>query len=165
MSWTDIVDRLAGVAGLEPRYYDIAGVKHDTTIESKVLVLSALGFDVSSVAAARASLARLEEEPWWRAMAPFIVTSARSAAVHLFLPAESARRVHHWRVEGGGDSAVECDFHPDSLPLLGTRDIDGRRIEHRRLALGQASPAYRCITISGDSVSDATLALVPDKSY
>ena len=64
MSWTEIVDRLAGVAGLEPWYYDIAGVKHETTLESKVLVLSALGFDVSSIAAARASLVRLEEDPW-----------------------------------------------------------------------------------------------------
>ena len=45
MSWAELVDRLAGVAGLEPWYYDIAGVKHETTVESKVLVLSAFGAD------------------------------------------------------------------------------------------------------------------------
>jgi 4-alpha-glucanotransferase len=165
MTWTELVDRLAGVAGLEPWYYDIAGIKHETTTESKVLVLSAFGFDVSSVAAARASLARLEEEPWRRALAPFIVTPAKAPAVDLFLPAKSAQRVHHWRVEVEGGDAVECDFHPDSLPLLGVRDIDGRRIEHRRLMLAPISSGYGRGTISGDSAADATLALVPDKSY
>src|SRR5262245_1088761 len=109
MSWTEIVDRLVAVAGLEPWYYDITGVKHDTTIESKVLVLSALGFDVSSIAASLASLGRLEEEPWRRTMAPFIVTPARSPVIDLFLPAESAQRVHHWRVEAEGDGATERD--------------------------------------------------------
>ena len=165
MSWSEIVDRLAGVAGLEPWYYDIAGVKHETTLESKVLVLSALGFDVSSIAAARTSFTRLEEEPWRRTLAPFVVTPATAPAIDLFLPVESAHRIHHWRVEVEGDGTVECDFHPGSLPLLGARDIDGRRIEHRRLSLGPAPSGYRRIAISGESVSEATLALVPDKAY
>ena len=165
MSWSEIVDRLAGVAGLEPWYYDIAGVKHETTLESKVLVLSALGFDVSSIAAARLSFARLEEEPWRRTLAPVVVTPANAPAVDLFLPAESAQRTHHWRVEVEGDGAVEFDFHPASLPLLAARDIDGRRIEHRRLSLGPAPSGYRRIAISAESVSEATLVLVPDKAY
>src|SRR4030095_15292297 len=99
MSWAELVDRLAGIAGLEPWYYDIAGVKHETTIESKVLVLSALGFDVSSVAAARSSLGRLEEEPWRYTLSGFIVTPVKSPGVDLFLSAEAAHRVHHWPVD------------------------------------------------------------------
>ena len=91
MSWTELLDRLAGVAGLEPWYYDIKGTKHETTVELKVLVLSALGFDVSSIGSVRASLARLEEEPWRRALSPFGVTPAKSPAVDLFLPAETAQ--------------------------------------------------------------------------
>ncbi len=59
MSWTDLLDRLSGLVGIEPRYYDLTGVKHETTIESKVLVLSALGFDVSSIAAVRTSNATM----------------------------------------------------------------------------------------------------------
>jgi len=167
MSWTEIVDRLAGVAGLEPWYYDIAGVKHETTLESKVLVLSALGFDVSSIAAARSSLARLEEEPWRRALAPFIVTRAQSPAIDLFLPAESAHRVHHWLVDLDGGRAAAGDFRPDALPVLGVREIDGLRIEHRRFGISLPSSAsgYHRITILDEISTDAVLALVPDTSY
>src|SRR5262245_36493684 len=124
MSWTEILDRLAGVAGLEPWYYDITGVKHETTLESKVLVLSALGFDVSSIAAAHASLARLEAEPWRRTLAPFIVTRAQAPAIDLFIPAESAQRLHHWLVDLDGGGAAAGDFRPEALPLLGAREID-----------------------------------------
>jgi len=165
MNWTDLVDRLAGVAGLEPWYYDLAGVRHETTGESKVLVLSALGFDVSSVAAARSSLARLEEEPWRRALSPFIVSPAKSPSLDLFLPADSANRTHNWRMELEGGDTAEGEFRPDALPLLGAREVDGRRIEHRRLAIGQYSNSYCRITIESGSAVDAVVALVPDTSY
>jgi 4-alpha-glucanotransferase len=163
MSWTELLDRLAGVAGLEPWYYDIRGTRHETTIESKVLVLSALGFDVSSISALRASLAQLEEEPWRWMLSPFIVTSARSPAIDLFLPAETAQRPHQWRLEAEGAASVE--FRPASLPLLGARDVDGRGIEHRRLPIEPRPLGYYQITISGDDAAQATLAVVPDKSY
>jgi len=165
MSWMELLDRLAGVAGLEPWYYDIKGVKHETTVESKVLVLSALGFDVSSIAAVRSSFARLEEQPWRRPLSPFIVTPAKSPAIDLFLPAESAHRPHHWRVKLEHAGSASGDFRPDALPLLGARDVDGWRIEHRRLPIESQSPGYHRVTISGESAADATLALVPDTSY
>jgi 4-alpha-glucanotransferase len=165
MNWTELLDRLGSVAGLEPLYYDIKGTKHETTIESKVLVLSALGFDVSSIASVRTSLARLEENPWRRALAPFIVARAKSPAVDLFMAAETAQRPHQWRLklEGGGSASGE--FRPETLPLLGTRDVQGRRIEHRRLPLDARSPGYHRISISGDDAAQAMLALVPDTSY
>lgn len=165
MSWTELVDRLAGVAGLEPWYYDLAGTRHETTVESKVLALSALGFDVSSIAAVHAGLARLEEESWRRALAPFVVTPAKAASVDLFLPGDSTHRIYTWRIAmEGGESAAD-EFRPETLPLLGAREIDGRRIEHRRLSLGVRPHGYHRITIESDGTADAVLALVPDTSY
>jgi 4-alpha-glucanotransferase len=160
-----LLDRLAGVAGLEPWYYDIKGSRHETTVESKVLVLSALGFHVSSISAARASLSRLEEEPWRRVVSPYIVTPTKSPAVDLFVPAETANRVHQWRLRLEGGGASSGDFRPDTLPLLGARDIDGRRIEHRRLPIDAQSPGYHRVAISGDTHAQAVLAFVPDTSF
>lgn len=165
MSWMDLVDRLAGVAGLEPWYYDLTGVRHDTTVDSKVLVLSALSFDVSSIASVRASFARLEEEPWRRALAPFAVTQAKSPSIDLFLPGDAAHRIHHWRMKLEGRDTVTGEFRPDALPLLGAREIDGRRIEHRRLQIGAQAIGYHRLTIESDDVTDAVLALIPDTAY
>ena len=165
MSWMGFVDRLAGVAGLEPWYYDLTGVRHDTTVESKVLVLSALGFDVSSIAGVRASLARLEEEPWRRALSPFAVTQAKSPSIDLFVPGDSAHRVRQWKMQLEDGDAMTGEFRPDELSLLGTREIDGRRIEHRRLVIDSKAVGYHRVTIVSDGVTDAVLALVPDTSY
>jgi 4-alpha-glucanotransferase len=165
MSWSTMLDRLAGVAGLEPWYYAISGVKQETTLESKVLVLSALGFDVSSLAAAGASLARLEEEPWRRVLAPFIVTPARSPEIDLFLPAETAQRSRQVRIELEGGESATNEFRPESLPLLGSRNIDGRRIEHRRLNLGAQTPGYRRVSLTSDANAISALALTPETSH
>jgi 4-alpha-glucanotransferase len=165
MSWRATVDRLASVAGLEPWYYDISGTKHETTLESKILVLSALGCEVSSLAAAKAGLARLEEECWRQALAPFIVTRATSPEVDLFLRAEAANRAHELRIaHEGGDTATN-EFRPESLPLLGFRDIDGRRVEHRRLKIGAHAAGYYRVTLSSDPDMVCDLAVTPDTSY
>ena len=165
MSWMDLVDRLAGVAGLEPWYYDIKGTRHETTIESKVLVLSALGFDVSSIGAARSSLSGLEEEPWRKALAPFAVTQANSPSIDLFVPVDSAQRLHRWQLQVDDGEAIGGEFRPDALPLLGAREIDGRRVEHRRLTFDGASTGYGRATVESKGETAAVLALVPDKSY
>ena len=51
------------------------------------------------------------------------------------------------------------------MPLLGARDVDGRRIEHRRLPIDTQLPGYHRIAISGDAAAQAVLALIPDTSY
>jgi 4-alpha-glucanotransferase len=165
MSWTSLVDRLAGAAGLEPWYYDLAGVKHETTLESKVLVLSALGLDVSSVAAARASLARVDEEPWRTPLAPCIVTRARSPEIDLFLPANAAQKIVTWRMELESGERPTHEFRAESLPLLAARDIDGERVEHRRLFIGAQPAGYHRVAIASDEETRSVLALTPDAAY
>src|SRR5258705_2115413 len=87
MNWDELIDRLAGLAGLEPWYFDIQGRRHETTLAAKVLVLNALGLDVSTIAAARSSIAAMEEENWRRVLPPSIVHGADDGGINLFLPA------------------------------------------------------------------------------
>jgi 4-alpha-glucanotransferase len=113
----------------------------------------------------RASFASLEEEAWRQPLSPFIVTPAKSPAVDLFLPVESGHHVHRWQADFEGGSTTQGDFRPDALPLLGARDVDGGRIEHRRLLVGSQSPGYHRFTLLADDATDAVLALAPDTSY
>src|SRR5258706_3772592 len=61
MKWTELIDRLAGLAGVEPWYFDLQGRRHETTLAAQVLVLGALGFDVSAIAAVAAAVRPMEE--------------------------------------------------------------------------------------------------------
>src|SRR5258706_10245263 len=97
VTWAALVDRIATLAGVEPWYYDLRGERHETSLGSKVLVLSALKLDVSSIPAAKASLAALEEESWRRLLAPVIVERDQSPTIALFVPAADAQRLHKWR--------------------------------------------------------------------
>jgi 4-alpha-glucanotransferase len=93
------------------------------------------------------------------------VTQAKAASIDLFVPADSAHRTHRWQMQLEDGGAVAGEFRRDALPLLGAREIDGRRIEHRRLAVASKPAGYHHVTIESDGVTDAVLALVPDISY
>src|ERR1700682_1202285 len=97
MNWTELIDRLAGLAGVEPRYFDLQGQRHETTVAAKVLVLGALGFDVSSIAAVRAAASATEEETWRRWLPPFIVQRAEDDFIDLFLPTSELGR--NWKYD------------------------------------------------------------------
>lgn len=165
MSWAELVDRIATLAGIEPWYYDLRGQRHETSLASKVLVLGALKIDISSIPAARSSLAALEEESWRLPLAPAVVERA-VPSLALFLPAADADRVHKWQLIVESGETREGEFRPETLPLLGTRAIDGRIVEHRRLALPKAAPGYHRMLVAAPAREwESALALAPDRCF
>ncbi len=166
MKWSDLINHLAALNGIEPWYYDIQGKRHETVLSTKVLVLSGLGSDVSSIAAAKASIALLEEEPWRHPLSPFIVERADTATIDLFLPAAESHVVRKWEIMYEAGDVAQGEFRAETLSLLGTREIEGRRIEHRRLEIGPNQPmGYHRFRVASDRAADATLALAPSRCY
>jgi 4-alpha-glucanotransferase len=165
MSWTDDIDRLAGLAGIEPSYFDIYGGHHDTPVTTKLLVLGALGFDVSSIPATRAAIAQAEEASWLRLIPAHQVRPAERPYADLFLPDDGAL-IWAWELilEAGG--SMSGTFDADALPVFGERVIGGQRVRHRRLEFGQALPmGYHRLRIEGAERCEARLILVPDRCY
>jgi 4-alpha-glucanotransferase len=166
VSWTELVDRVAALAGIEPWYYDLRGTRHDTTVGTKALLLSALKIDISSIPAAKASLARLEEESWRRLLAPVIVERGRAPSVALFVPMTDPGRVHKWHVAFESGDSAQGEFRPESLAILGTREIDGNKIEHRRLELASGPFGYHRLTVAGPERQwEAVLAISPERCF
>jgi hypothetical protein len=81
-----------------------------------------------------------EDEPWRRWIAPWVVQTTDAAGLDLFLPADDAEQQWSWEIAFEGGATDHGTFRRDDLLMLGARDIDGRRIEHRRLSLRRSGP-------------------------
>jgi 4-alpha-glucanotransferase len=168
MSWEGLLGRLASFAGIEPFYYDVQGHRYEASIPTKACTLAALGFDVSSIAALEAAARAVEEQPWRRWLAPFIVDGrdAESHSIDLFLPADKANEHWSWEVALEDCEVVRGTFRPKDLALSGARDIDGRRIEHFRLEIRQPLPlGYHRMRVAAEENAEATLVIAPPCCY
>ena len=168
MTDEDLLDRLASLVGIEPFYFDIFGGRHETSLETKAFTVSALGFDVSSVQALRTAVLAIDEEPWREGIAPVVVQYEDEAGIDLdlFLPADQAGRSWMWQIACESGEEVNGTFRPEDLPVLGARDIDGRRVEQRRLRLQQLLPiGYHRLCIGGEAAHEAALVLTPRQCH
>ena len=163
-----LLDRLAFLVGIEPSYFDIFGQRHEASIDTKATTLSALGFDVSSIQALQAAVIAIEQEPWRQGIAPVVVKyqDAGGFSLDLFLPADEADCPSIWEVACESGERAKGTFLPDELPIVGACDIDGRRVEHRILAIRQSFPiGYHRLYIAGASSLGAALVLAPRQCY
>lgn len=168
MNRETLLSRLATLAGIEASYTDIYARHIDTPIEAKIHVLAALGFDVSSRTSLQAAVRAREEEPWRRCLAPWIVQTMNGAGLDLdvSLPADDAERLWGWEIVFEDGTRDHGSFRRCDLALLDARDIDGRRIEHRRLSLEPSGPiGYHRLRVSGRCEAEASLVLAPERCY
>lgn len=168
MTWESLLSDLAARVGIESSYTDVRGRRIDAPLDVRAAVLASLGYDLSSESSLSAAVLAIEEKSWRRPVAPWVVRTVDAAEIDLdlFLPAGDHGR--HW----SWDIAFECggsergEFCRNELPLHGARDVDGRRVEHRRLALGRLGPAgYHRLRILGESEAEATLVFAPKRCY
>ena len=166
MKWAELIDQLSVQMGIEPYYFDLRGNRRDTTLATKVLLLEALGCNVSSIPAAEASLRTRVEEAWRRWVSPFLVQRAERPTIDLFLPADRAGQTWSWEAHLETGETTCGTFRPAQLSLVGARVIDGTRIEHRRLEIDRpVAPGYHRFQLSLSETVESVLARVPAACY
>jgi 4-alpha-glucanotransferase len=77
-----------------------------------------------------------------------------------------AARLHKWRVTFEAGDTTQGEFRPESLALLGTREIDGKRIEHRRLELAVGPLGYHQLIVAAPERQwESILTLAPERCF
>ena len=168
MTREGLLDRLASRAGIEPSYFDIFGQWHEASFETKASILSAMGFDVSSIQSLGAAITAKEEDSWRRSLAPVVVKTGDAAGfdLDLFLPVNGPSRYWNWEIACESGETYQDVFRPDDLPVLTAREIDGQRKEHVRLTIRQPLPiGYHRLRIGGERAVEAQLLLAPRRCY
>lgn len=173
MSEESPLDLLAAMAGIEANYYDIWGTRHLLSDETKRTLLRAMGFAAETEELIAESLASLDIMPWRRALEPvqvFLATD-RHPAVSMRLLAERLESAVAWRVTMEDGAEFSGSVAPRDLPVAETRQVDGRIVERRMMAIPGPLPlGYHRFAVSGGCLpnepSDETVLIVaPEQAY
>lgn len=163
------LDRLAGLAGIEESYWDIFGEFHETGVEVKQSILSAMGFDCDRPEAVRRSLGEFEERPWRRLLEPVCVLRKTGGAlpVTLTLPESHWSKTLRWRALLEDGTEAGGAFRCADGEFLEKRHIDGVKMARLNLQLHNTLPeGYHVLRIEGaGETAETTLIVAPPKSY
>ncbi len=94
------LDRLAALSGILPSYYDVAGVQHFTSADTKRALLATMGIDASTDVSVAAALAAHQARARGRGLPPVAVFTVDepALAIPLALPVALADRPLTWTV-------------------------------------------------------------------
>src|SRR3954452_23833383 len=166
------LDRLAERMGIEAEFRNARGEIVPTAPETKRRLLAAMGVAARDGAAADEALA---EHEWLRPLAPVQVvrTGVGPVAIDLVLPADTGEIAWRLHLENGGERSGREAFA--GLALAAERDLDGRRLQRRRLALGDDLPwGYHLLglepggaagTVPGGTVPTGTVIVTPGRCW
>ncbi len=165
------LERLAEMAGVEPRFWDIFGGYHETTPEGMRAILGAMGFDARSDDGVRASLRMLENGPWQSVLPPVKVFRLGPAegrfGVPISIPDQDASRPFRWRLVCDNGVLFEDEFRPADAPPIDNRTVDG--IGYSRYVIdlpSRIAPGYQRLRLEGaDTLSESTIIVAPERCY
>jgi 4-alpha-glucanotransferase len=160
----DGLRRLADAAGIEPSYWDINGQLHECSAETARALLQAMGIAAGSEEDVEASLRALNDEEWREILPPVIVArEGEEFEIPVRLPADDARRHLRWSIlcEGGQD--VRGEWRPEDTGATAAGEVDGRRMELRRLRLPPQPAGYHRMRLV--DVGETSLIVSPPRCY
>lgn len=136
---------LADAVGIFPSYHDVSGREHRLDDEAAAALLEAMGFDVSSEAAAEAALERLRATQRGRIIPPASVIVADEPAAPMLeirVPDELLRPVA-WRIDVRQETGEEFSFAGDATDGRVSVALEGVSLGYHRVrvTLGARPPA------------------------
>ncbi|AWK89952.1 4-alpha-glucanotransferase [Azospirillum thermophilum] len=130
-----VLDRLAGLAGIEPFYHDIWGNRRETSDATKRALLRAMGLAAGTDDEAQASLRRLDEAGWRRLLPPvLVVEEGELPDLAVALPAGMDDAELAWWLTEESGFAHSGHARVGELPQSGTAVLEGLAFERRTLA-------------------------------
>ncbi|HRH79540.1 MAG TPA: malto-oligosyltrehalose synthase [Thiobacillaceae bacterium] len=151
MTATELLHRLADLAGIQSGFHDIWGKYHETTDEARVALLEALELPSRDEAAMAWAVRDLENRDWLQVLPPVTVAPAgQPAVVPLHLPEPALRVRHQWRLELETGKVLAGEVLPADLRRLGSREVEG--VAHHALVLelpALADTGYHQLQLAG----------------
>ncbi|MBI3899661.1 MAG: malto-oligosyltrehalose synthase [Gammaproteobacteria bacterium] len=160
---------LCRLCGIQPRYYDIWGNRHDTEPDVIQAFVVAMGIDLTRTSV-DAAIAQLQAASWHRRLAPVQVVRTtdsgpqRAAIVRLAQEETTQRFLYTLTIENGDQQRGEV--HPTDLTVVERATID----DHERVAYALPIPelplGYHRLEIQTGGQSETMVLIVaPDACY
>ena len=152
---------LAEAAGIEPRYWDIAGLLHETSPETMRALLQAFGLGAASDAEVIGSLAMLHDDKWREILPPVQVLRENEAGEITMRAPVTAAGKSEWKIicEGGDSHAGICDL--SALPIVETGEAEGVAMARRALRLPALPSGYHRLMLDGGRAESLLIVAPP----
>jgi 4-alpha-glucanotransferase len=141
------LDALATRNGIEPSFLNALGEQRRTSPDTQRALLAAMGVQADNEAQAQAALQASDRADWERALPPVRVACSDPGPVTVDLVLPSGTGEVAWRValEEGGEIDGRASFA--ALALRETGELEGQRLERRRLALEGLPWGYHRLSV------------------
>jgi len=151
---------LAARNGIEPSFRDARGETRQTSPDTQRALLAAMGVQANDEGQAQAALQALDRAEWERVLPPVCVVFSDPGPVTVDLIFPSGTGEVMWRIalEEGGEVSGTVSFA--ALASAGTIELDGRRLERRRLVLSELPWGYHRMSVQPGS-GETTLIVTP----
>ena len=158
------LDTLAARNGIEPSFLNALGEQRRTSPETQRALLAAMGVQANDEARAATALQVFERAEWERALPPVRVACSDPGPVTVDLTLPSGTDEVSWRIllEEGGEISGRVSFA--ALALQEAYELDGQRLERRRLALEELPWGYHRLSIQPGG-GETTLIVTPGKCW
>ena len=145
------LDLLALQMGIEPQFKDARGKIIATRDDTKRRLLAAMGVPARDDEQVLQAFEEIERAPWLQPLPPVQVLQPSAGAPAIEVVQPQGTRELAWRIglEGEGVHERRGRAAWDSLELCQVREVDGRRLERRRLQLPEDLPwGYHRLTLN-----------------
>ncbi|MBZ0157374.1 MAG: 4-alpha-glucanotransferase [Alphaproteobacteria bacterium] len=151
--YEDLIDELSGLCGIVPEYWDVFGIRHVASQETKRAILRAMGMNIDSAEGVAEEIRKVRGRPWNNFLDPVKVISVHDQPFFLsvFIPVpegEEGRLSLSWSVEDEQGKRFEYLLTGDAVVVSGQKWVDGiRYIEVRLQDTGTRDIGYYFINV------------------
>lgn len=164
----ELLAHLSELAGILPAYTDNWQQRHITSPATQRMLLTAMGFDVSTPEKIATAIEERELRPWRRALEPVTVVREQTPWVRLVIQDAYAGEEWGWRLDREDGRNQHGQFRPQALPKIETRKIEGIAHTAWRLALPEhLPPGYHRLRLlhAGKPIGEQLLIVAPATCY
>ncbi len=145
--YEQLIEELAGLAGIIPEYYDVFGTRHIASIESKKAILSAMGLRADTAGDVQREIEKMRTRQWRSLLEPVTVISVQSQPYYLPMylavsEGEEQGAEIRLSIEDEQGKREDLQFAGSSLQKTEERRIDNVRIVRMLLPLPQKEMGY-----------------------
>lgn len=159
---------LSSLAGILPEYTDNWQRQHTTSATTQHMLLTAMGFDVSTSEKITTAIKEQELRSWRRVLEPVSVVRQHAPWVRLVTQDACADDDWEWRLDLETGGNIQKQFHPQTLRKIQTKEIEHVIYIAWQLVLPEdLTPGYHRLTLlcAGKSCAEQVLIVAPATCY
>jgi hypothetical protein len=148
-------------------YHDYRGELRHFSRETRAALLQAMGCDVSCEASLASEITAADLVYWRQGVPGVTVLRPGAAGVPIVVPADTSNRRLHWTVSLADGAILRGEVSPDELQEGERREIHGRWLTRRLLALPELPPGDHRLSLSMTALSftDGAIVMAPPHCY